>query len=369
MRRPLPRSLVLLVPAVLAAVSCGGIRHSLDDLKRVHGATPRTLVHRFDVERYGWVAASVRWGMLSLFAGLGAGTLTQETLDDPSDFCVDRVGDLQDVDLDDIEETAEVLYWSGAILKGDPFPLSRLRAVRVVSEIVRSRQPELALLAVRPGEYLATTDLRLRRVEQLSALAGEGVLPEELKAEYLAAIEGLGGTPFPRASESRDIGRSLAILLQIERDPDVRRALFTGVSVLLTRGALQTLDQGFDDAHEQVRMTTARAFVRSLGAPGVLHAIQRTQGDSSAVVRGTVAQLSLVGLRAGGDPEPILASLYRATRDADANVSVCAMESLGRATGIGRRFDTDFWRLWWEDHQLATGAARGAGPAAAGTPK
>jgi hypothetical protein len=44
--------------------------------------------------------------------------------------------------------------------------------------------------------------------------------------------------------------------------------------------------------------------------------------------------------------------LAMATRDPDSNVAVNAMEGLGVVTGIGREFDHDWWRRWWEHHLL-----------------
>jgi hypothetical protein len=349
----------ILALGALAIAACASVPHALDDLKCVHSSTPRSLDHKYEVERYGWLGAMAKWGVLRFLPGAESNVRRgPETLEDPSAFCVEAVAELLEVDLQDLVETGAVLYWAGAIVDGDPFPLSRIRGLQVVGRIANHLRPDLGLLAGREVDYIAVTERRLSRLERLVLLSKEGALTEELKREYLQTVQDLGRTPYPLANESRGIGHTLALATARESDPDLTHALATGALVNLTRGSLQTLDRGLADSEELVRAAAAREMVRSLGAGTLAHVISRLKEDPSAFVRREVAALAGSAPAAVAESEPIVEHLIVASRDPDSSVSVNAMESLGALTGIGRHLDTDFWRAWWERRVLESPSSR-----------
>ena len=74
-------------------------------------------------------------------------------------------------------------------------------------------------------------------------------------------------------------------------------------------------------------------------------------------MRAVVAELAGARRSAPTRPPPTrsLAYLMETTKDSEPYVSVNAMESLGLITGIGREYDSDWWRQWWSERLLNKG--------------
>lgn len=361
MRRLLPRRGALLAAIAagpLAACHSINLTHSIDDLKSVHGVTSRELVHRFDVERYPWTSALLVFGFLDWVPGASDVSRTNQHLEDPAEFCWDRVTDLLQVRLANVAETAEVIYWAGAVVEGDPFPLSRLQGIRVLGLVVARDKPDLAILAPSDLNYQAATASRLELLNKLLEASLDGKLDAEQRRVYLDTIVEIGRTPFARASQSRQLARSLATTYAAETDREIRAALATASGVLVARGALQQLDRALADPLDHVRIAAAREMVATLGRGALVHVVARLREDRDASVRAAVAELAGSVARVG-DPgiEGVFEYLALATRDTESVVSVNAMEALGRISGVGRQFDVDWWRRWWERHLLERGAA------------
>lgn len=357
--RTLRRVLAACAPAALAA--CSSVGHSLDDLKSVHTPTSRTLEHRYEVERYGAWAAMAIWGPLSMIPGLAANqTRKLETLEAPASFCVENVAELEEVNLQDLSQMAAVLHWAGAIVEGDPFPLSKIRAISVVAKIAGRMGPDMNWLGAPESDYIAATDRRLKMLEKFALLSSETGLGDALRKEYVQIIHDLGSTPYPKASESRGIGSSMGTLLTVETDPEIRAGLEASTRVLVSRGSLQTLDRALADPEfELVRIAAAYGMVRAIGRGAVLYVCTQRKADPSAAVRRAVAALAGDYARAN-EPgwEPLIEYLVLATRDPEPTVAVNAMESLSKAVGQGRHLRADFWRAWWEERLLSKGASR-----------
>lgn len=341
----------LALPAAIAcAGACGTVPRALDDLKSVHIVTNQTIEHRFEVERFGWIDAIRKWGFLSNIPGLsGEGVRTAETLDDPADFCVSNVKKLRNINFTDISETAEAVFWVGAVVEADPFPLSRIEGLRVLESVIYTFQPSMQILNASDIDYVQNATRMTLRIIALLDISRAGALTPELREEYIKTIGNLGSTPFARASESRAIGQTLGLQSLAETDPEIRRALTVNAAVLVSRGALQQLDRALGDTHEQVRIAAARSLVGALGATALPRIIEKLKGDSVTEVRVALASIAGFAARMGREEtEPVIDYLATASADPEPAVSVNAMESLGRLTGVGRNYDADWWRQWYK---------------------
>ncbi|MBL8692704.1 MAG: hypothetical protein JNJ88_01265 [Planctomycetes bacterium] len=362
----LAQAVALIAASALGA--CAGIEHTVDDLKCVHGApTSRSLEHQYEVERYGWLAASVQWGFLSLIpTAKDQVRRTLETLEAPADFCFERVEDLDDVNLNNWAETADVLLWAGAIANFDPFPLCRRRALRVVGLMVERDKPSTEILGSVTGDYKIEAEKRLQRVQVIRDAGVSGSLTPELRAEWMELLTLLGRTAYPFAAESRSIAAYFSTLAKLESDEGIRDGLASAARVLIARGALQTLDGALDDSNELVRAEALQVWGRALGLAALPHLRKRSLSDPNPAVRAELAALHGQLLMPGQAAEEDLAALYALTRDETGSVSVAAMDALGRLTGIGPRYDSDFWRQWFA--QQGRAGQRGPGTPSATKP-
>lgn len=341
--------LALALVAASSLGACAGIEHTVDDLKCVHGApTSRSLEHQYEVERYGWLAASVQWGFLSIIpTAKDQVRRTLEPLEAPADFCFERVEDLDDVNLNNWAETADVLLWAGAIANFDPFPLCRRRALHVVGLMVERDKPSTELLGSVTGDYKIEAEKRLQRVQVIRDAGISNSLTPELRAELMDLLASLGHTAYPFAAESRSIAAYFSTLAKLEPDEGIREGLGSAARVLIARGALQTLDGALDDSNELVRAEALQVWGRALGTAALPHLRKRSLSDPNPSVRAELAALHGQLLAPGQAAEDDLDLLYALSRDEAGAVSVAAMEALGKLTGIGSRYDADFWRQWF----------------------
>jgi hypothetical protein len=349
--------------AALALGGCWSIQHTFDDVGHLHTIPENrvnALEHKFEVERYSWLTAQTIWGPLRHIPGLTEqAKRSVERIDDPAQFCFQLTGDFMSVDVGNILDTAETVYWSGAIVFGDPFPLSRIRSLRVLGKVVSHYKPSFAVLEPSPADDVTATDRRLQRLKLILTAAPDCDYSNEQKAEYLA-IEGfLASVSIPTALSSRGLAYGAARMCASERDPEIRAALEKTAGVQMVRGALQQLDEALSvntQPHEQVRIEAARQMVASMGAAAIPRLIEKLGKDPQPNVRAVVAELAGKTLRAdSAAPDQVLAYLMETTKDSEPYVCVNAMESLGLITGIGREYDSDWWRQWWSERLLNKG--------------
>ncbi|MBI3818142.1 MAG: hypothetical protein HY286_05585 [Planctomycetes bacterium] len=346
----IPKKLVICAAALGAFASCKTVPHALDDLKSIHMVPGNTLEHRFEVERYSFFSALLLWGPLSHIPGVGGkAARSTERIDDPAEFCVSNLKILRSVNLNDVTESAEVVFWAGAIAEADPFPLARIEGLRLLADVVHEFQPDPATLGDRSVEYLQSTKKRFTRIKELFDLSLAGTLTDEQKNEYIQTAKELGVTPASLASEARDWSRILASCCLVETDTKVRDALATGSMLLMARGALLQLDRSLGDAHERVRVAAAREMIAALGPAALPRIVARLQEDANVDVRRAVVAFAGDSARIGAvETEPIIKFLAGAVKDPEPAVAVNAMESLGRLTGVGRQYDADWWGRWYE---------------------
>jgi HEAT repeat protein len=140
--------------------------------------------------------------------------------------------------------------------------------------------------------------------------------------------------------------------LDVVTDPELRALLTSGIRTLVERAVIQQLVVSLGDTHEQVRIAAAAQLVRCGGHSAIAVVIDRQKEDPIPGVRASLVRLVASTLTPGQPgSEKEIEFLADRIRDPDSNVSVNAMESLGAVTGIGREFDNDWWRRWWE-HRL-----------------
>lgn len=360
--------------AVLAAgaVSCAGIEHTFDDLGSVHHLQTSKVVHRFEVERYNWFHAQLLWGWPGGIPGVRSiAERSEQRLDDPADFCWSRVRDLAAIDLADLTQVAEATYWAGVIAEDDPFPLSRIDALRALARIARRFPIDFEALQAVDRDYQQATLTRLTQLTRLLQLPFDETLTDEQRREFIAVVKPLSETRYARSAVCRVIARNFSMALTAVPDRDVGLALTSGIELLVPRAAIQQLTASLADGHERVRIAAATELLRAAGPSAAPWLVERMREDPQPSVR--MAVVALVGDSARlADPaaERCLAYLADATRDPESAVSVNAMEALGRITGIGRQFDVDWWRRWW-DHRVREerDARPGASPARAAAPR
>ncbi|MFN0205382.1 MAG: HEAT repeat domain-containing protein [Planctomycetota bacterium] len=336
------------------AFSCKTVPHAIDEVKSVHFITEKGIEHRFEIEHYSWLSGQMLFGFLKRIPGLG-GSAQRETeiIEDPAGFCSSNVKIFRNVNLDYIPEAAEVVHWAGRIAEIDPFPLSRAEGVRVLRRVVEKYQPSLDLLDIKDSDYVAGAVMRLDRIKKLQSISFGGELTDELRAEFIKTIIELEQIPYTRSGAPREIAVAFALNWIAETDKTIREALWRAAQLLMVRGALLSMDSALDDSHEQVRVTAAREFVAALGPEALPRLIKKLQKDTSPAVRAAVA--AIVGDAARIDHisnEPLIEYLAAAVRDPEPAVSVNAMEALGRVSGVGRHYDTEWWRRWYEKRLL-----------------
>jgi hypothetical protein len=344
-----------LVAPVLALVSgCAGIDHTFDDLGAIHGLQTQRVVHRFDVDRYNALNAALYWGTLSGVPGVQSlAKKSEQHLDDPAGFCRDLLNDLLAYDLTDPVLTAEAVYWAGMVAEDDPFPLSRMKALQVLSTCVAGFSQDVSRSLATDTDYHQVTLTRLTEFAKLLEIPSTEALPANVKEEFQRVVQKLSETRYGQSRISRKIARNFATALEVVSDPELRGMLTTGIRTLVARAALQQLVVSLNDTHEQVRIAAAAQLVRCGGRPAIAVVIERQKEDPIPSVRASLVRLvasTLTPGQAGSDSE--IEFLADRIRDPDTNVSVNAMESLGIVTGIGREFDHDWWRRWWERRLL-----------------
>lgn len=348
----------LLLAPILIGGACRTVGHSLDELKSVHwtdNAGERlTLNHKFEIEHYGWFSAMVLWGPLHKIPGLsGRVERVNDKIDDPAEFCLSNISVLHKANLHDVVEVAEVVYWAGGIVESDPFPLSRVEGLRVLRDVVFEFRPDLTLLDTKESDYPNTVRKLRERIKKLGDISYASMLTDEFRKEYVDSVKQLGAVPYTRANEARGLAQILGSYCFGENDPAAREALATATGVLLVRGALFQMVEALGDNHERVRIAAANELVSAYGPSVLPRIIHRLRDDASTEVRAFVASLAGDAARVGlAESEPVIEYLTKAARDPESSVSVNAMESLGRLTGVGRQFDADWWRKWYEKRLL-----------------
>jgi hypothetical protein len=353
---------MMLAAAATGLHACRSVPHALDDIKASHVVTERTIEHRFDAERYTWFGALRLWGFLRPIPGLGGSADRElQQIEDPAEFCVENIRKLESVNLDSVPDAAEVVFWAGAIVEADPFPLSRVAGLRVLRRVVEKHRPSLTFLDAPESDYMLGLLRKLDRVKKLQDISVAGQLTDPLRGEFLGVIRELIEIPFVRAVEARMVARGLAMHWLAEPDEKVRIELWTAAQVLMARGALLQMFRGLSDSHEQVRIAAARQLTAATGPEILGRLVKKLSTDSSPAVRAALASLLGDAARIDDpDTEPMIEYLAESLRDPEPAVSVNAMESLGRLTGIGRHFDVEWWRRWWERRVLERPAGANA---------
>jgi carbamoylphosphate synthase large subunit len=107
-----------------------------------------------------------------------------------------------------------------------------------------------------------------------------------------------------------------------------------------------------------------------MGPDSIVYILEKVQLDTSVAVRAKAVEMIRKYWRPeSASAEAELEFLAKAARDPDSAIAVTAMESLGEITGVGRDFDSDWWRRWWERRLLERPEDRGVPPPALQGPK
>lgn len=332
--------------------ACSSLAHRIDDLEALHSQEENRLSHRFHVERYSAFGAWLRFGSIGRM--LGSARYSQKAsqdLEDPAEFCAERVHDLGKLSPSNVNERVEAAVWANRILHQDPYVISRIQAgeslLALGDQIISIDSSTKAWKKDGP-EYKERVKALAEQILLLERLSQSGKATPEEEKKIQAAVEEIATVQYERAEEALILAKFLT--------PFSGRAHTRGaIGILLARALPQALMEGLEDPNEFVRESSLTALYQCMGKRIFPQVLTKLSAETSPLLRRRLAQycgdFTLAEIQKLGLPN-LLEFLANAVRDSEGSVAVNAMLALSRICQMEPNYEREYWRAWWEEHLL-----------------
>lgn len=300
-------------------------------------------------------------------------------LENPSEFARSQLATMvaRADNVTEIAETARRLLWVAELDVEQP--LNQALGLRGITHLME-------LLGMDPTG-MRPTDPNIMTRDQLEsweailekswpATRPGAVLPDEDRADYLAALQGITSLPHPSSAEQRVLIGALERFSAMETDPALveptRQALFDAMYHGLSMGLLR----GLYSRAARVREVAIHSLHRLSGPDSVPFVLALITKPSSVTARGNnrydddvFVRLALVRLCGQLDPERALASwgtgpapaefLYETLfADPDQGLRAVALEALARCLDQPISTDSAWAERWWRNEYVPNRGAR-----------